>query len=416
MTQTPHDTAGSGGQGPRVSPAQMRDLNRLHRSTTDRKVAGVAGGIARHLDVDPTIVRVLLVVLVFFGGAGLLIYGAVWLFVPEDGTDEAPVGTSGETRTVVLIVALVLAALLLLSDAWWLGFGGGWPPPVLPLLVVGLVVWLLMRNRNQGAGSPPVPPVPPVPPEGARYSARHGAATGAAVHPPAAGGAQATEPGYGPPPPAPPNAPAYLPPQPRPAPRPRKARSIFGITMAFVLLAMGSVAVIELAGTSLPWAAYPATALTVIGLALLVGAFIGRTTGLGFMGLLAALVLSVAVWAPELRFGEVNAHPVTAASVPSGYDFTAGRIHLDLTDVQDLDQLDGRVLDLSMRAGEVIVELPDGLDVDVVSEADGGRLDVLGQVREGRDITNHRSSPDTTAPDLRINLDLGFGHARVSTP
>ena len=58
--------------GPRVSRDEMKDLGRLRRSVTDRHIAGVAGGIARHLDIDPIIVRVALVVAVFFGGAGLL--------------------------------------------------------------------------------------------------------------------------------------------------------------------------------------------------------------------------------------------------------------------------------------------------------------------------------------------------------
>jgi hypothetical protein len=44
--------------GPRVSSEQMRDLGRLRRSVHDRHVAGVAGGLARHLDIDPIIVRV----------------------------------------------------------------------------------------------------------------------------------------------------------------------------------------------------------------------------------------------------------------------------------------------------------------------------------------------------------------------
>ena len=49
----------------------MRDVNRLRRSTTDRYIAGVAGGLGRHFDIDPTVIRVLLAVLTFFGGAGV---------------------------------------------------------------------------------------------------------------------------------------------------------------------------------------------------------------------------------------------------------------------------------------------------------------------------------------------------------
>jgi hypothetical protein len=56
--------------GPRATRDEVRDLARIRRSVTDRKVAGVAGGLARHLDIDPVILRVAFVVLAFFGGAG----------------------------------------------------------------------------------------------------------------------------------------------------------------------------------------------------------------------------------------------------------------------------------------------------------------------------------------------------------
>ena len=42
-------------------------------------------------------------VLVFFGGAGLILYGACWLLVPEDGADRAPFNLDERTRTVALI-------------------------------------------------------------------------------------------------------------------------------------------------------------------------------------------------------------------------------------------------------------------------------------------------------------------------
>ena len=94
MTETPpqQDTPPTGGPtGSRTGLDRdaLRDFERLRRSTTDRKIAGVAGGLGRHLNIDPTILRVLFVVLVFFGGAGLLLYGAAWLVVPEEGSDKA---------------------------------------------------------------------------------------------------------------------------------------------------------------------------------------------------------------------------------------------------------------------------------------------------------------------------------------
>ena len=90
--------------GPRATRDDIRDLARLRRTTgPDKKVAGVAGGLARHLDVDPLILRVALVVLVFFGGAGLIVYAACWLLVPEDGDARAPFNFDDRTRTVALV-------------------------------------------------------------------------------------------------------------------------------------------------------------------------------------------------------------------------------------------------------------------------------------------------------------------------
>jgi phage shock protein PspC (stress-responsive transcriptional regulator) len=64
---------------------------RLSRSTTDRKIAGVAGGIARHFDLDSTLIRVLWVLAVVFGGFGVLLYIILWILLPE-GDEEASFG------------------------------------------------------------------------------------------------------------------------------------------------------------------------------------------------------------------------------------------------------------------------------------------------------------------------------------
>ena len=103
MTTTPPDAPAGNTGGPRPSRDDIRDLGRLRRSLHDRKVAGVAGGLARHLDIDPVILRVAFVVLAFFGGAGLIIYGACWLLVPEEGSESAPVQLDEKSRTVTLL-------------------------------------------------------------------------------------------------------------------------------------------------------------------------------------------------------------------------------------------------------------------------------------------------------------------------
>jgi phage shock protein PspC (stress-responsive transcriptional regulator) len=55
---------------------------RLHLSATDRKIAGVCGGLGEFLDVDPILFRVTFVVLAFFGGVGIVLYIALWLVMP----------------------------------------------------------------------------------------------------------------------------------------------------------------------------------------------------------------------------------------------------------------------------------------------------------------------------------------------
>ncbi len=57
---------------------------RLYRSTTDRSVAGVCGGIADYLGVDPTLVRILWVLFAMAGGPGLILYIIMALVVPEE--------------------------------------------------------------------------------------------------------------------------------------------------------------------------------------------------------------------------------------------------------------------------------------------------------------------------------------------
>jgi phage shock protein PspC (stress-responsive transcriptional regulator) len=61
----------------------------LRRPIHDRMLAGVAAGIADYLGVDPTIARIAIVVLTFVGGAGIPVYLAGWLLIPEEGSDQS---------------------------------------------------------------------------------------------------------------------------------------------------------------------------------------------------------------------------------------------------------------------------------------------------------------------------------------
>ena len=70
----------------------------LTRPVNDRMVAGVAAGLARYLGADVTIIRIVLVVLAFVGGAGVPIYLAGWLLIPEEGSDESIAGGFFQSR------------------------------------------------------------------------------------------------------------------------------------------------------------------------------------------------------------------------------------------------------------------------------------------------------------------------------
>jgi phage shock protein PspC (stress-responsive transcriptional regulator) len=63
------------------------EARQLRRSGDDKMLAGVAGGIARYLNADVTLTRVI-AALALFTGAGVALYVAAWLLIPADGQDQ----------------------------------------------------------------------------------------------------------------------------------------------------------------------------------------------------------------------------------------------------------------------------------------------------------------------------------------
>jgi phage shock protein C len=56
---------------------------KLYRSTADRMVAGVCGGLGQYLGIDPVLVRIFFVLLTIGGGSGVLVYLLLWILIPE---------------------------------------------------------------------------------------------------------------------------------------------------------------------------------------------------------------------------------------------------------------------------------------------------------------------------------------------
>ena len=71
-----------------VTVTGQPEARHLRRSGHDKMLAGVAGGIARYLNADVTLVPVINAALALFTGAGVALYIAAWLLIPEDGEDQ----------------------------------------------------------------------------------------------------------------------------------------------------------------------------------------------------------------------------------------------------------------------------------------------------------------------------------------
>lgn len=65
-----------------------RPEKKLMRSRTNHKIAGVCGGLGEYFAVDPTLIRLVWLVLVFFAGTGLLAYVIAWIVMPEEPLGE----------------------------------------------------------------------------------------------------------------------------------------------------------------------------------------------------------------------------------------------------------------------------------------------------------------------------------------
>ncbi len=427
-------TADAPTQGPRVSGEQMRDVNRLRRSRTDRYIAGVAGGLGRHFDIDPTVIRVLLVVLTFFGGAGILVYGVIWLFVAEDGEEHAPIEMSPEVLKIVLIATGAIALMIVFGTPFF-NHSWGWGFPF-PLLVIGLVVVAIFATRDQRRRNAPPPP----PPWGTTAAATGASSpTSAPTSAPQEGITMSTtgtqtdpyptssyQTGYdyrgNQPPPAwmPPPPPAYVPP-----PRPRRTGLVlFWPTLALIAIALGTLGIFDV-NDSVDPSAYVALAVAIIAVMLLVGAFVGRPGGLIALGIFASLGLgatSAVEASTDWQTGgeTMNVAPLTSIGVQDVYTVPNGQVSLDLSRVRDVASLDGRQIDVHLNAGEIDVTLPRGVNALVHADMHfAGDLNIDGSERSGFDQSLTRTitgSTDPNAPTITLDLDARVGQITVDRP
>lgn len=121
---------------------------RLTRSRDDRVIAGVAGGLGRHLGIDPVVVRLGFVVLTLAGGSGVLAYLVAWLVIPEeapgDATTAAPHPDGATLRLALGGLLVLLGASALVTRLVPAVAEVTWP---LALIVIGLTIVLAGARR-----------------------------------------------------------------------------------------------------------------------------------------------------------------------------------------------------------------------------------------------------------------------------
>lgn len=123
-------------------PPSQTPFRRLERTGDDRVLGGVSGGLGRYFNIDPVLFRILFAVLTLIGGAGALLYIALWIFVPADGSTGE---MSGLTRffmiLVIGVVALFGGAFALAISAFAAATGSGWLIATV-VIVIGLLLMI----------------------------------------------------------------------------------------------------------------------------------------------------------------------------------------------------------------------------------------------------------------------------------
>lgn len=382
-----------------VEPPRVRPLRRLPRQG---HVGGVCAGLAEYFVVDPIIVRIAAVILAI-SGPGIPAYVLAWIFVPKAEGASAPTagpeqGRADRGAQAFGIVLLVVAASTLL--------GGWWSPArqwLFPLGLIALGTWLLLRRTDRSADaareeadlagrSDPTPPAAPDVP---------GSPDGAPPGPPLPPDVHDLGPGD-----QPPGGPG-----PDAAVTGRRRRQMVLPGVLGGLLVWTGVAVVL--GISLQTGL--AIALCIVGLGLVLGAFVGGGTAL----IVPAVVLSVALLLSSVihlpMSGPIGERTWVPASVDQlrRYELSIGEATVDLTElsVPDGERVEVRA---SVGIGHLVVIVPDDVAVEVSGEASLGEVSVFGRTDAGWGPSTSRSFDLERFDEvLALHLEVGIGQVEV---
>lgn len=387
MTET---TAGLAGPPPPPPPPPGPGWSvpvTLVRPRTGRLFRGVCAGLGRYTGTDPVLWRVLVAVLTVFGGAGLVLYLAGWLLVPEEGAAQSQAERMVDNRNVNPVVVVGLGGLLLLALLVTLdGDGGG----LVPLAILGLIGYLVLRNR-QAAPTTTDWAAPPA------WTTTE--ASVASMAPP-----------YGTPlfgPPLPPHSPA--------PPRPHSA--VGWVTVSATVLVVGLLLLAAaLGGDGVTAERVLATALLLVGAGLLVGAVRGRARWLALLAVPLALSLS-AVTAVGDEFDASAGERTWVVDGSTRRVLGAGEALLDL---RPLDGSERRDITVEGRVGvgQLVILVPDDLRVRLDASVRLGELrvtefDGTSQVVEGNDLEDVVDLGPAGARTVELDARVGLGSLEV---
>lgn len=410
MSTETHDQAGGPPNKPDPGSWQLR------RSVRDRKLKGVAAGVAAAADVEPNLVRLLFVVAAL-SGWGIVAYIALAI-VLRDETYGDPTRPLASDQRRILRIGLGVAAVVAvgrLFDGWFLGDGDGWG---LPLVLIAVGAALLWARRDAGpspaAGSGPGAtddPNPSLPAD----------AMPGPVTPP-----------VGPSLPQPPrfdgsSVPPGWPVDPRPrGPEWRSTgRDLFRLAAAFVavgafLLLLAGTFLVVVGALDMRVPLVP-LAIGIVALMALV-ALVVRGAGTGRMlacggALVAAAVLALGLTSWTDGTGDRTITITAANPLLDRYDHDAGQLVLDLARLP-LGPGEARRTVAEVGAGELTVILPRQASVvEVRARVGAGVAEVFGRERggPGLDVTDSQTSSGDGG-SLSLDLKVGVGAIRVVRP
>lgn len=369
----------------------LRTISDVRRASDDRIVAGVCAGVARHLNIDPIIVRIAVVALTFVGLAGLILYLAAWFLLPEDDAERSVAAdwfrldqNEPQVRAIGLFVAAVLAVVAIVGDSgwglWWIGW---W---VLP---AAFLFWLFVvrpRQRREellatsaGAAAGANPGTWSSDPD--ELKAQVDAYTAAKT-------AQALER----------KRQRYE--------RRRESRALWRLTLSLIAIAIAVTLILD-QQAGVDGSAYIVAALLAVAIGCLVGTLWGNAGGLVGLGLLLTVALLVASAVPDGRVGEQVREPQTLTGLQSSYRHGIGEFELNLSGFDKPAQLAGRTVHINTGIGQTTVYVPEGIPVKLDAELRGGEINAFGRQWHGRDNEVTTSDGDGKALHLVINQRFG---------